>query len=63
MPAILILIGLILIWLSAITGVGYGLFIWQSTTLAQAAWAGFLVFLKMLVGGYLLTFLGMFLKE
>ena len=45
-------IGIVLIGLAFITSIGLGLYWWAHTmALPQAAWAGFMVWVKMIFGG------------
>lgn len=57
--AIAILIGVILIYTSLPVGLGYALYLWaHSTAVSMAAWLGFVTFIKMLIGGWVLAIVG-----
>jgi len=58
--AILIILGYIAMALATISGFGYSLYLMGvvGITFGPAAWAGFVLFLKLLVGGFVTLFAG-----
>ena len=53
--AFIFIAGAILMGLAFITSIGVGLYFWAHTmAFPQAAWAGFLIWLKMIIGGLVL---------
>jgi len=58
--AFLFIAGAIVMALAFATGIGVGLYFWAHTmAFPQAAWAGFLIWLKMILGGLVLLVTGL----
>lgn len=60
---ILAIIGIIIMAFSTIGSIGYGLYLWGSVGLAlsSAAWAAFVVWMKMIMTGLTLAVVGFFM--
>jgi len=57
-------IGLALLVLAQVSGIGYGLYSWaHHMTLPQAAWAGFILWIQMIVVGFPLLVVGSIFKD
>lgn len=56
---VMAIVGFILVYGSTITGIGVALYgLAYGTAVGMALWNGFVVFLKMLIGGLVLAFVG-----
>ncbi|MCD6435483.1 MAG: hypothetical protein J7L15_03765 [Clostridiales bacterium] len=51
--------------LSTVGSIGYGLWLWGGLggVLSTSAWAGFVLWMKMIIGGLLMLFIGIGMSE
>lgn len=60
----ILFIGIIAMGISTAASVGYGLYLWaHELTFALAAWTAFVLWLKMVIGGFVLVIVGAVMAE
>lgn len=59
------MVGLLILALSTVGSIGYGLWLWGGLggVLSTSAWAGFVLWMKMIIGGLLMLFIGIGMSE
>jgi hypothetical protein len=62
--SVILIAGIIIMALAFITSIGMGLYWWAHTmALPQAAWSGFMVWVKMIGIGFLLMVVGLWMSD